>query len=58
MLIAALAALHAAGRGELEARAIVFTGLILANLVLIFSNRSWERTLAEPGPARNGALWW
>ncbi len=32
------------GQGELEARALTFTALIIANLGLILANRSWSRT--------------
>ncbi len=46
------------GQGELDARALTVTTLIIANLGLIFVNRSWTRTffstLSEPNPA----LWW
>ena len=56
ILIATFAIVHYAGRGELEARAITFTTLILANLALIFTNRSWST--ARKRTARNSALWW
>jgi Ca2+-transporting ATPase len=56
-LIAAFAIVHYAGRGELEARAITFTTLVLANLALIFTNRSWSAT-TQARTARNPALWW
>jgi Ca2+-transporting ATPase len=56
ILLAAFAIVHYAGRGELEARAITFTTLILANLALIFTNRSWSAT-APKRTARNAALW-
>jgi Ca2+-transporting ATPase len=55
ILLVAFAMVHYAGRGELEARAITFTTLILANVALIFTNRSWNRPTAR---ARNPALWW
>ena len=46
------------GQGEWEARALTFTTLVIANLGLIFTNRSWSRTI--PGTLRspNPALWW
>jgi Ca2+-transporting ATPase len=58
VLIAVFAVVHYGGRGELEARAITFTTLILANLALIFTNRSWHRTVAETRRVHNPALWW
>jgi Ca2+-transporting ATPase len=57
ILLAEFAIVHHAGRGELEARAITFTTLVLANLALIFTNRSWSVT-AQKRTARNSALWW
>ena len=38
------------GHGEHDARALTFTTLIVANLGLIFANRSWTRTLLEHAP--------
>jgi P-type Ca2+ transporter type 2C len=46
------------GRGELEARALTFTALIIANLGLILGNRSWSRTIVTMLRVRNAALWW
>ncbi len=46
------------GRGELEARALTFTALIVANLGLILSNRSRSEPLALSLARPNGALWW
>lgn len=46
------------GQGELEARALTFTTLIIANLSLILTNRSWSRTIANTLRAPNPALWW
>jgi Ca2+-transporting ATPase len=57
ILLGAFAIAHYGRRGELEARAITFTILILSNLALIFISRSWKTSLAENG-ARNPALWW
>jgi Ca2+-transporting ATPase len=46
------------GQGALEARALTFTALIVANLGLILTNLSWSRsilaTIREPNPA----MWW
>ncbi|MDD1749201.1 MAG: cation-translocating P-type ATPase, partial [Methanothrix sp.] len=46
------------GQGEGEARALTFTTLILANLGLILTNRSWSRTILETMSSPNKALWW
>ncbi|MGE5553589.1 MAG: cation-translocating P-type ATPase [Betaproteobacteria bacterium] len=46
------------GQGELEARALTFTTLILANLGLILTNRSWSRTIVATLRTPNAALWW
>ena len=50
-------ALHG-GQGEWEARALTFTTLVIANLGLIFTNRSWSRTIPETLRSPNPALWW
>jgi Ca2+-transporting ATPase len=46
------------GQGELDARALTVTTLIIANLGLIFVNRSWSRTIFSTLSAPNPALWW
>jgi P-type Ca2+ transporter type 2C len=46
------------GKSELEARALVFTSLIIANLGLILVNRSSSLTLVTMLRVRNPALWW
>lgn len=46
------------GQGEAEARTLTFTTLILANLGLILTNRSWSRTILETMSSPNKALWW
>jgi Ca2+-transporting ATPase len=46
------------GRGELEARALTFTALIVANLGLILTNRSWSASALRTLSAPNAALWW
>jgi P-type Ca2+ transporter type 2C len=43
-------------KGELEARAMAFTTLIIANLALIFTNRSSSRTILETLRSPNAAL--
>jgi Ca2+-transporting ATPase len=39
-------------------RALVFGTLVVANLSLILTNRSWSRTLVSMFRERNAALWW
>jgi P-type Ca2+ transporter type 2C len=46
------------GQGELDARALTFCTLIIANLGLILTNRSWSRTIISTLQAPNKALWW
>jgi Ca2+-transporting ATPase len=46
------------GQAEDDARALTFTTLIVANLGLILSNRSWDRTVFEMVRTPNRALWW
>jgi Ca2+-transporting ATPase len=46
------------GQGELDARALSFTTLIIANLSLILTNRSWLRTILDSWRSPNAALWW
>lgn len=46
------------GHDEKEARALTFTTLIVANLGLILTNRSWTRTIFTTLRSPNTALWW
>ncbi|WP_175476321.1 cation-translocating P-type ATPase [Syntrophus gentianae] len=46
------------GHGERDARALTFTTLIVANLCLILTNRSWSRTILASLKSPNPALWW
>lgn len=41
-----------------EARALTFTTLIIANLGLIMTNRSWTRNIWDMLRTTNNALWW
>ena len=52
------AAALARGAGEGTARAMAFSCLIVANLGLILTNRSWSRTIAGSLRRANAALWW
>ena len=46
------------GQGEADARTLTITTLIIANLGLIFANRSWSRTILSTLLSPNPALWW
>ncbi|OPY90513.1 MAG: Calcium-transporting ATPase 1 [Syntrophus sp. PtaU1.Bin208] len=46
------------GHGEKDARALTFTTLIVANLCLILTNRSWSKTILASLKSPNPALWW
>ncbi|MCK9418350.1 MAG: cation-translocating P-type ATPase [Nitrospirae bacterium] len=46
------------GQSEADSRALTFTTLIIANLGLIFVNRSWTRTVLATLRSPNTALWW
>jgi P-type Ca2+ transporter type 2C len=46
------------GQGEAEARTLTYVTLIIANLGLILTNRSWSRTILETMSTPNPALWW
>jgi len=49
---------HWWGRGPEEARTTAFTALVIANLALILSNRSWSRGAISGLRVGNPALWW
>ncbi len=44
--------------GEAEARMIGFVCMVLGNLGLIFTNRSWSHSILATLRIRNKALWW
>jgi Ca2+-transporting ATPase len=58
IVLAVFAVALARGRGENESRALTFTTLIIANLALIFTNRSWSRVILATLRLPNAALWW
>jgi len=47
-----------AGESDGAARAMAFTTLVVANLCLILTNRSWSRTIFSVLRAKNRAMWW
>jgi len=46
------------GFGDAQVRTLTFTTLVVANLGLIFVNRSWTVTVLGGIRSRNAALWW
>ncbi len=47
----------ARGVADGEARALAFTTLVVANIALMFANRSWERTVLSSVRSPNRSLW-
>jgi Ca2+-transporting ATPase len=58
VVLAMYAGVLASGQGEGRARALAYTTLIIANLGLILTNRSWTRTVWQTLRTPNTALWW
>ena len=50
-------ALHR-GQGPEDARALTFTALVISNLALIATNRSWSRNMFGILRTPNAAMWW
>ena len=46
------------GLGEDGARTMAFATIVMANLALILTNRSWTHTLIETFRTRNNSFWW
>jgi len=46
------------GQSEDKARALTFTVLVAANLMVILANRSWSRSIISMFRVKNNALWW
>ena len=46
------------GHSENNARGLTFAALVVANLALILTNRSWLRTIVATLREPNAALWW
>ena len=44
--------------GACGARALVFTTLIVSNLAMILTNRSWTRTILSTIKVPNASIWW
>ncbi len=46
------------GHGEDEARMLAFLNMVIADLALVFTNRSWTRNVLQLLRVPNKALWW
>lgn len=46
------------GHGAVDSRTLTFTTLVFANIGLIFTNRSWNRSLINTLRTKNTAFWW
>jgi P-type Ca2+ transporter type 2C len=46
------------GQGEADARTLTFTALVIANIALIVTNRSWSGTVLTILRKPNPAMWW
>ncbi|NTW53819.1 MAG: cation-translocating P-type ATPase [Chlorobaculum sp.] len=57
-VLAVYALMIQSGYGEGESRMISFTGIVIGNIGLIFSNRSWNESMFRSMRTPNKALWW
>lgn len=46
------------GFSDMEARMLAFVTLVISNLGLIFTNRSWSKSILATLKVPNAALWW
>jgi Ca2+-transporting ATPase len=58
ILLAVFGISLARGQGEAESRTLAFTTLIIANLGLMLTNRSWSEGMAAIVGTPNSVLWW
>jgi len=58
VVLAVYTGLLLTGYGEGEARMMSFVCLVIANLGMIFANRSWTRSIIATLSMPNKALWW
>ncbi len=58
ILVAVYAIARGRGQSDDQARALTFTALVVANLALILTNRSWSRGFISTLRTPNKALWW
>jgi len=58
IVLAVFAVALSRGQGEADARTLTFVTLVLANLGLILTNRSWSRTIVSSIRVPNRSLWY
>ncbi len=58
IVLAVFAVSYHRGLGEADARTLTFVTLVLANLGLILTNRSWSRTIVSSIRVPNRSLWY
>ena len=58
VVLAVYVLIHTRGYGEAEARMISFVCMVIGNLGLIFTNRSWKNSILKTLRVPNKALWW
>ena len=58
ILLALFAIALRLGQGDADARALTFTSLVIANVALIITNRSWSRSILATLRTPNPAMWW
>jgi len=58
ILLAIFAVALRRGSGEADARTLTFTALVIGNVALIATNRSWSRNIIAILRTPNPAMWW
>jgi Ca2+-transporting ATPase len=58
VVVAIYTVMLARGYGETVARMVAFVSMVIGNLGLIFSNRSWKHSILKTLRIPNKALWW
>ena len=58
ILLAIFAVALRRGLGEADARTLTFTALVIGNVALIATNRSWSRNILAIVRTPNPAMWW
>jgi Ca2+-transporting ATPase len=58
IVLAVYASALSRGLGEADVRTLTFTTIVIANLGLILTNRSWTETIFTSLRSPNKALWW
>ncbi len=58
VVLAVYVLIYTRGYGEAETRMISFVCMVIGNLGLIFTNRSWKNSILKTLRVPNKALWW